>query len=220
MTPGVQMINGTTPLYSVNLDSNLIDMGAIFGSSSPTALLDQLNRQSGASVIFGSQTDPFQQGFASFNQQIIRPLNESSGIDSALASITNKIMNNDVMIPINTAEQLKSIPPSMHMPIVYFPPIRALLEDGKIDGFGIDPKDLNPEDSYANVVESGYVEFTSEDIDKDGHLPIVFKSSTLDPELSDEEIEAIRITRRFLEEFLNDPDTSFIDPTQYPSLRA
>lgn len=202
----------------LSLASNNISMGALLGTTGSSELLRNINAASGGTTYFGSANDPHRGIHQTFMQMVVNPLRTAS---AAIANVQAKLERKDTMRAINSIEELeRGIPPTMHLPIVYYPPIRKMLEDERIDGFGIDPKQLDVEDIYADILKSGYIEFSSEDLDKDGGITMAHIFNSDDQELELEEIEFIRATREYIDEFMNDEDTSFMDFTDYPSLHA
>lgn len=201
----------------VTLGSNVMSLGAILGTSGSQELLDRINARGGGGSFFNTDRDPFRDGFKAFMQTVVDPIRK---IGVTLQNTANKLFRNDVITPIVCEEDLRWIPPKMHLPIVYYPPIRQMLEEERIDGFGIDPKTLAEEDPYADMCDSGVVDIHSSTLGSKGEYTVIHYESTTDPELTHDEVEAIRDTREFLGHFVTNEETSHFDPTNYPDIHC
>ena len=202
---------------ALSLNTNVYSLGSILGGNSQQDLLNQINRSAGGGSFFGSMQDPIRTGYQLFMQQVVEPIRQSA---MELKNIAIQLTNANVIRPIDSVEELvKGIPPCMQMPIVYYEPIRTMLNEDRIDGFGIDPKTLQVEDPYKDMVESGkYIIHTS--TIKDNKVEVTFKSNTTDPDLTPEQVMDISITRDFIDRFLSDDRTRHMDFTDYPSLHG
>ena len=203
----------------ITLATNNITAGALVGVTGQQSVLDRINQATGGTTYFGSNDDQFRTARTVFMTNVVKPLRS---VHFTLKNTTLKVVNEDFMRPIVSLKDLENgIPPCMHEPLVYYPPIRKMLEDGAISGFSIDPKELAPNDIYEDTLRSGHVEFDSESgIDSDGKIHINFIWNSDDPVLTQEEKIAIRETREFFDSFSNDESTEFLDFTDYPSLHA
>lgn len=209
------MINIST----LQLNNNLLSMGAILGTSGSAALIDNINQQYGGSgSFFGSAADPFRTGFQNFMMTVVQPIRETQHI---LHQTASKLFRKDEIRVINSLEELAAgIPPSMHAPLLYYPPIRQMLLDGRIDGFGVPEETMVEEDVYGRLISNHMVTFTSADIADDN--TVLFSSTTrsTDPELTPEQIEAIEVTRWFADAFITGETTKHMDFTDYPNLHG
>lgn len=206
-------------VYSIPLGNNMCSMGALFGGTQGTSMLMQsLSENDPKLAFYNNENSPLNARYKDF-MGIVSKLNESERI---ISNVTNKMVNSDYIRPIVSMADLEAgIPPSMHLPIVYYQPVRVMLEDGLVDGFGIDPKSLAPNDIYESVLQSGYVDnITSESLDEDDCVELVYKYNTDDPELTDDEVDAIRETREYIDKFMTDKATSHLDFTDYTSLHG
>lgn len=204
-------------LQEMSLGNNLVSLGAILGTTGSQDLINSINERCGGGSFFNTEADPMREGFQMFMSQVVEPIRQ---VGITLKNVANKLFRKDEIRPLTCEEDLKWIPPSMHLPIVYFKPVRQMLEEERIDGFGIDPSTLNEEDPYEDMCKSGVAIIHTSTLRDDGSYDMVFYESTVDPELSFEEIEAIRDTREYLEEFINDPRTEHYDPTNYPAIHG
>lgn len=202
----------------LSLDTNIFSLGSVLGTNGSAELVSQINAASGAGSYFGSEQDPFKAGFQAFMSQVVQPITTSSMLFSGVAATVHKP---DAIRPITSIEDLKEgIPSAMYGPILYHQPIREMAEQERIYGFGINPNTLEEKDIYNNALTSGYVELIPENIDKDGYATTTYSWSSDDPELTSEEIEAIRDTRAYIDEFYNSEETRHMDFTDYPMLRS
>lgn len=201
---------------SLSINTNMYSLGSLLGGSTNQEILNQINRR--AANFFGSAMDPLRDGFHNFMTKVVEPVRQAS---QAIGRITSNLFMSDEFRPITSIKELKrGIPPCMHKPIVYFAPIRNLLNEDRIDGFGIDPKTLEVDDPYEDMCNSGKIEFNSKDLDADGCIVRKIIHNSDDPDLTPEEVLALSDTRDFLAEFLEDEKTKHIDPTDYPRLHG
>ena len=89
--------------------------------------------------------------------------------------------------------------------IVYYEPIRQLLNEDRIDGFGIDPKMLLPDDPYKSLCENGHA--NSMDMDKNFNYTHEYNFTSADPDLTAEEIMDLDLTRQYIDQFFADEAT-------------
>lgn len=202
----------------MSLDTNILSLGAILGQSSSQSLINSINARCGGGSFFNTNNDPFRTGFEHFMQQVVNPIRN---VGITLANTAKQIFQQDVMRPITTPKELeRGIPPAMQLPIIYYPPIRQMLDEERIDGFGIDPATLEDEDPYATVLESDFVELHSTTVNAKGEFTMHHWEKSTDPELTEEEKMAIRLTREYIDIFMNDPETQSLDFTDYPNLHC
>ena len=202
----------------LSLNTNILSLGGILGTTGSQQLINNINAQCGGASFFGSDLDPFRSGFHSFMTQIVQPIREAQ---VTLSNATHAMLNPDVYRPIDSVEELeKGIPPCMQLGIIYHPPIRKMLEEERIAGFGIDHKTLMKEDPFANPLKSGYIELHSTMLGPNGEYTIEFIDSTDDPPLSFKDKEALRATREYIDRFLQEELTRETDFTNYPNLHG
>lgn len=205
-------------ISELSLSSNILSIGSLLGSSGSQELIQSINHRCGGGSFFGSESDPLRTGFVNFMNTVIEPIRQ---VRMTMAATVNKLMKADVYRPIDSLKELEAgIPSCMQMGIVYYEPVRQMLEEERIDGFGIDPKTLEDEDPYASLIASGKVEIHSSLLNDKGEFEIQFTEKSTDPDLSFEEIRALDQTRQFIDQFLNDEITSSLDFTDYPNLHA
>ena len=201
----------------MSLDTNILSLGSLLGSTGSQELVRDINRHCGNSTFFGSADDPFRQGFARFMETIAVPIRQ---VGMQVKSAVDKIFKKDEIRPIVSMKDLQHIPPCMHAPIIYHPPVRKMLEEERIDGFGIDPKKLEDGDIYNDVLESGHCWISSDTLGKDGSIEYTTFESSDAPELTKEECMDILATRYFLNQIMEDEKTEHFDVTDFPNLHC
>ncbi len=201
----------------LSLNSNVLSLGALLGSSGSTDLINSINARCGGASFFSTAADPYRDKFANFMQQIVEPIRL---VNRTIAGTVNKLFSRDEYRYIQSREDLQHIPPCMHLGIVYYQPVREMLEQERIEGFGIDPSQLQAEDPYKDLCESGRCDIHSTLLDKDGCVDMQWVENTTDPDLSWQEVDMLAETRRYIDEFLKDEETRYYDVTAYPSLHC
>ena len=198
-------------IRELSFNSNLTSLGAILGTCGSQSLIDGINEQCGSGSFFGNmERDPFSTGFYNFMQQVIEPLRETKHL---LETVSAQVQEPDVFKAITTVEELrKGIPPCMQLGVIYHPPVRQMLEEERIDGFGINPKTLEKKDPYEDLIKSGKWEGNSLDIQGEW-AGVTFYEKSTDPELTYEEIRCLEATRKFIDKFMADEETKHYDPT-------
>lgn len=205
-------------IEQLSLNTNILSLGALLGTSGNQSLIDSINARCGGASFFGSMSDPFRTNFENFMVQVIQPIREAQ---AALQQTSQYLKNDDVYRPINSLEELeKGIPPCMRLGILYYPPIRTMLDEDRIDGWGISPKSLQEGDPYADPLRNDYVVLHSTTVGPKGEYEIVHVENTTDPVMSATDVEALRETREFIDQFMNEEMLRTIDFTNYPNLHA
>lgn len=205
-------------IEELNLNTNILSLGSLLGTTGHQSLIDNINQRCGGGSFFGSMNDPFRDGFQTFMNTVITPIQEAGRI---LINTTNQLFHKDEYRVIDSEEELKKgIPPCMQLSILYFPPIRKMLDEERIYGFGIDPNTLDDEDVYGRILNNGKVEFDADSLPEDGTITFEWNETTDDPVLSDHEQMCLELTRQYAEEFLLNDDTKHFDFTDYPQLHC
>lgn len=204
-------------VQSMELDTNIISLSSLLGVRGYQEVLQSINQTSGGSY-YGSESDPYREGFQNFITNVVEPVRQAG---MAIYNTARELIIRDEIRCINSVAELKKgIPPKMQLPIVYYEPIRTMLDDGDIDGFGIDPSKLAKDDPYKELCEAGTVSFTAEELPDDGsYVQEVVWDSTW-PDLTPEEAMNLQMTREFIDTFLKDEVTKYLDPTNYPHLHG
>lgn len=204
-------------VQTMQLNTNLVSLSSLLGVRGQQEVLQSINQSAGGSY-YGSESDPFRQGFQTFMQRVVEPIRQA-GI-TIRNTVRNFVVSDEIRRIDNVAELSKGIPPKMQLPILYYEPVRRMLDDGAIDGFGIDPNKLVKDDPYKDMCESGVVEYSSADLNDKGEYEVEFKWNSNDPDLSPDEIMDITLTRKFIDKFLKDETTKYLDITNYPELHG
>lgn len=205
-------------ISSLQLNTNILSLGALLGTSGNQSLIDSINARCGGSSFFGSMSDPFRNNFQNFMTTVIQPIRE---VQQQLTTTSLALKQPDEYRPIESVEDLqKGIPPAMHLGIVYYSPVRKMLEEERIDGFGINPRTLCEGDPFESVLNSGRVTIHSSLLGKNGEYEVNFTEKTTDPILSETDMDALRRTREFIDQFMHDEETKAVDFTNYPNLHA
>lgn len=196
------------PLY---LDS-APSPGALLGTTGTNELVQQINNNLGmSSQFFGSVDDIFAKGRQAFVQNIVEPIRQ---VGHTIKGVTNKLLRNDVIMPLIQEDDFEYIPPTMHMPILMYEPVRQLHDQGRVHGFGYDPANMPTEDVYGRLIDNGVVDLDT-DMEEDGSITFCHEWDTDDPDLSFEELNYIEQTRMYLDEIIQQRK---FDPTDYPNM--
>jgi hypothetical protein len=204
-----------TTMADLSLNTSVLSLGALLGTTGSNELIAKINRQSGNGTYFGSQLDPLRTGFQMFMTKIIEPARATS---IKLFDAARQLVNHDVYKKIDSLAKLKEgMPPCMRLGVIYYPPIRRMLEEERITGYGINPLCLQDGDPYGAVLQSGVVDVHSKLVGKDGSFEVEWNYSSIDPEMTIEEMECLQATRDYFDKFNADENTAhldFTDPTQ------
>lgn len=204
-------------VQTIQLDTNLVNLSSLLGVRGHQEVLQNINQNAGGSY-YGSQSDPFRQGFQNFMTRVVEPIRNAGNM---IYNAVNNFIIKDEIRPITNVKQLsRGIPPKMQLPIIYYEPVRQMLDDGAIDGFGIDPSRLVKEDPYKDMCESGIYDVNIDTIDNNGNYTVEHVRNSWDPDLTPDEVMDITLTREFISKFLEDEVTKYLDPTNYPALHG
>lgn len=202
----------------LSLNDNLLDLGCLLGTAGRQELISSINQQCGGASFFGSEMDPYRSSYATFMNTIVRPLKDAR---MGLNGIKNTLTNVDAFRSIDSVEKLEQgIPACMRVPILLYKPMRKMLEEDRIDGFGIKASDLPDEDMYGRMIANGTIDIHSTNIDKEGKFTLESTYVTTDPVVTSDELDNIEDTRTFIDKFLESEDTRHCDFTDYPSLHS
>jgi hypothetical protein len=174
-------------------------------------VFDDINSR-GHSSFFG---DEFNHMRTEFFDRYVRPMDRVS-LD--ISKTVNALLNPDQFRILSSVEDFQSIPPCMELAITFFPPVRKLLEEGRISGFGYAPDSLQEDDVYGRLISN----FTCEDVavasDDNGYYDVHAVQMSDDPDMSDDELYAIHKTREYiLNKLLAETDR---DPTDISMSRG
>ena len=199
----------------ISLDTNLFTTGALLGTSGTSQLIKQINDQSGFnSNYYGTSNDLFGTTYRNFMSGVIQPARQAQVM---LQQAQMAVNLPDVSRPLDSvAEFEKGVPPCMYDGILMYPPIRKLAEDNRIEAFGIDVMTYPVEDSYGRLINNGTVVLTADKFQDDGTVEFVWEWKSTDPDITQEALDDLEVTRLYLEQFLNSDDTHHLDPTSLP----
>lgn len=174
------------------------DMGMLFGNYAPSHVLQSINQRMGSERLhFGHIGERFGQLFNTFDNMFVKTINMVKDKVRHTKKIIEGVTH---MIPIITEEDLFIVPDHMYVPILAYEPMRTMHEQGRIDGWGITPSQVPTDDPWGNVLGCGYVE--TDPITGEFPEKVYWTQTTEDPEMTDEEIDALRETRRFMDVFM------------------
>lgn len=190
-----------------------ITAGALLGTTGSAELVDSINASLGGSM-FSDTMNAFRDIRNSFVETVIRPIQMGY---NAVSQLANVLMNPDVIRPLITEADFKAVPPCMYEAIVMFPPVRSLLTQGRISGFGFDPEFLPEEDVWGRLIENGTCHDVLSSADENGDVWLEWHYKSTDPDVTVDELEAVEATRNSIRRIL---DTTRFDPTDYPEERG
>ena len=166
-------------------------LGNLLGTGVGTDVFRAINAD-GHKSFFGSDFDDLSNRFY---EKYVIPMNR---VDLELSHAVNNILNPDRIRPLIAINDFKAIPLCMEMAICLYPPVRQGIEEGRMEGFGYIPDSLPTEDVFGRMIEN----FRCDDVlaasDDDGYFPLSGTMYSDDPDLSDDELDAIEATRNFI----------------------
>jgi hypothetical protein len=121
------------------------------------------------------------------------------------------------IVPIACEDDLLAVPVVMQIPILTHPRVRQLFEDGRIEGWGLDPRQLPEEDVVGRLIDNGKC---GDEINDQGQWE--FKSDMHwswyddDPDHSQEELKLLDVSRQFVQDYIDrqlSPEGELKDPT-------
>jgi len=192
---------------------------ALLGTFRTTEVMDQVMQSWGngdnSGVLFGLRGDPYAERFKNFMNITINNISESNAVALAIANSTEQ---EETYVPIQTLDDLAYPTPTMQVVISMYEPVRQLILDEKIAGYpGISKEYLEEEDDnpYERLaIKNGLAVYDKNNPYYQDMMTWEWRSS--DPDLKDEELEAIRTTYGFIDSFLErelSPKGERRDPT-------
>ena len=163
-------------------------LGALIGSRVSDDVYNRV-QSNGFKSFFGSDYDTMNTTF--FNQYT-KPMNDLS-LD--LSRTVNALLNPDQFRILSTIEDFQSIPPCMELAIALYEPVRKGILEGRMEGFGYDETTLPDEDFYGRMISNFRCEGVQESSDDDGRYLISATIYSDDPDLDDDQLYAIEMTR-------------------------
>lgn len=197
---------------AMSLNTGNISIGSIFGSSGSQNLINKLNGMTGGGSFYDNRSESYQEELQYFQRKIVNPIRATH---IKMENLGKTLREPDRLKPIISLNDVETgIPTNMYLPILYSKTIRSLLENGAIDGWGCNPRDLRDEDPYEHILNSGRIEIYGD------HNPDMITEEwwSEDPDWTEEDVEAVRQTREYIQQFYSDPETKIYDFTDYPNL--
>lgn len=183
---------GGVQVHSLQMLSMIPSIGSMLGTGHSAAVLEKLQSQSGGQVIFGQEGDPVAERY----QSMCRLINEQlASANQALAQVRQQVLCPNEFVTIQSIDDLYNVAPCMQEAIVMYRPVRELLEDGRISGYGINPDNLPSEDVYGRLIDNGRTDTVTK-------KELEWYWRTDDPKLTEAELEAIEQTRGWIDRFL------------------
>lgn len=185
---------------------------ALLGTAAGSEILQEINSRIGATFI-GTRYNDVDNAFM---RNVIMPTRQALQVAQQTVAL---LSNNDIIVPLAEIDAFGEIPSSMYLPILLYPPVRSLLERGRVEGWGIDPSQLPEGDVYGRLINNGRIEDLQMALDASPDGVVEFTSTWCsdDPDLSFADLDAIEITRRTVDLILS--DTEF-DPTNISTVRG
>ena len=187
---------------------------ALLGTRGSAQLLQTINDSLGNSTFFGSAQDIYRSASNAFIQNIVQPIREMGNL---LRHASRTLLNPDEYRALETRDDFIYAPPCMQLPIVMYAPMRKLLEQGRISGYGYDVDNLPDEDVYGRLCNNGMVPDVLEACGENDTCELLYEWHDSDPDLSIDELAAIARTREAIDHVL---DQMTWDPTSPTSDRG
>lgn len=190
--------------------------GALMGTTGSAQLVQSINEQFGGAGFFGSVNDAYTSVTNAFIRNIVRPM---QAMEQSLQHLSRTLFNPDEIRALVTMEDYKYIPPCMQLPIVMYTPVRKLLEQGRVSGFGYDVENLPDENPFERIVNNGYCEDILEAATAAGsdYISLEWEWRDDDPDLSIDEIENVAATFEYVDYILAN---TLMDPTDIVTERG
>jgi len=184
-----------------------ISAGALLGTAGTAQLIQSINDSLSGASFYDSAQDTFRDIRNSFITNIVQPIQQAA---QKVSNLVITLTNPDTIRPLITNDAFLVVPPSMYEAIVMYPPLRHLLEQGRIAGFGFDPEYLPKEDVWGRLISNGVVENVLDNVDADGKIWFTYEFHSTDPIVSFEELDAVEETRAHIDWILAN---TYLDPT-------
>lgn len=190
-------------------------LSGILGSTGSQAIVNDLNMSmtGGTGVLFSQAANPIQNMYQNFMTNVVQPIQRTT---QTIMDTCVNVLNNDKIVPITSTSQLHYVPEAMHIPILTYGPVRDLLKDERIYGWGYKEEDLPEEDDWGRWIDNGRWICDDPRLPEEEQNIVTHEWRYFDPEVKEEEIEAVEKTRLWMDEFLWDQN---YDPTDYPNKR-
>jgi len=181
-----------------------VTLGSLLGTRISRSTYDEINRD-GHKTFFGGRFNDLERDF---EDRFVRPMDAAA---ITLDRVVNRLVNPDRWRPLLDIEDFRSIPPSMELMIVSYAPMRELLCEGRIDGFGYDPDSLPDEDLHGRLIDNYRCKNVLEAMDEHGNYTVSAFHKSTDPELSADDLHATWETRRTIDRLLGQTNRDLTD---------
>lgn len=202
-------------LYITDLDA-IPSLGDLVGVRGDRALIEDINRATGASSYFGSDRDRFRDNHRTFLTKFVEPIRRAN---LSIRNIVNKVTEQDEYRRIESEDDLRKIPPCMMIPMLTYDPMYSLLRQGRIDGWGFVAENLDEEKVRYDrlIVTNGRADLNTIERDEIGNFTVSSTFESTDPWITPEHREFLEDSRDFIQKVL---DTTDLDPTDLSALKG
>jgi len=185
-----------SPLQDID---NVPSLGAMIGSVRSPDVLEQINAKWGSNTVaFGMPNHPFAEHYKHFMNLVNGQLAHT---DQVVMSTVEAVMNPNQFKVIQNETDLALVPPCMQIPLLMMPQMYELAMEGKIWCWGYEPASLPTEDAYGRILSNGKVEWDPRDPSTLSEY-ITWEWKQDDPDLTDEQWEAIEKSRKWLADWI------------------
>ena len=185
-------------------------MGSVVGSVGSDSLLSSINAEMNGSGFFGGVNDLLSAAREQFVATFVQPFR---AIGDTVRNLVGILDYDEKYIPINNEELLDRIPICMHLPILQYAPVRKLFDEGRIFGFGHEY--IPSGDPYGRLIDNGFVRDLQSAMNDEGEFILKYHFKSTDDELGElgfDELDSIRETRDWLDQYMKDSMRDFTDP--------
>lgn len=206
---------------SITITATRPSPGALMGSVVPAAVLGRINDAwaNSGGVLFGSASDPYANRYKHFMNTICSAIKDTARVIMNDVKLLDNAAN--AVVILSSSDDLKAVPPCMWEPLLTMPKARELLIQGKIFGWGVDPRSLPVVDVAGILINNGQAVLNDPTRKEPARLEWVWKST--DTFYTADDLCKLDESRRFFDDFLAKqlvpglaPDERK-DPTDYPS---
>ena len=205
------------PLNLVGLSSS-IPLSVFTGSTGMQDVIEHMNAKwhtQGSGVIFGEGV--FGERYRAFTDLVS---NRQSAAIAMVEKTIQSVACPDMFQVIDSREALEHVPPCMYIPLLTHAPLRKLLEEGRIGGWGVKPEELPEEDIAGRMMNNGRFDTMNKEWMNDPEAGVSYVFKTGDPDYTIEQLNMIETSRWFIDEFLEQslgPNGDNVDPTDIPN---
>ena len=176
-------------------------LGAMLGTSHNPEILAEINAESGGGVIFGQVGDPYAERYRNIRLQ----MEQLDLVNLTVQRTAQAIQNPDVYMAITDVNDAYVVPECMKLPILLYQPVRTLLEEHRIYGYGIKPENLPKGDVFGRLLDNGKsVINDGEKVEGGREVTFTWEWMTDDPKVTEDDLDKIKETREWLDFFLQE----------------